>query len=80
MAKNSKAKSVAKPSGTNDFKDKAQKKVEGDGPKAKTSGHTNDFAPGKGEKAVGSGGGDQSEDTDAYKTEKKAQSGPSSDF
>ena len=73
------AKSAAKASGKPDFKE-PDKTVRGEGAKAKTSGHTNDFAPGKGQKSVGSGGGDASDDTDAYSTEAKAQNGPSSDF
>jgi hypothetical protein len=74
-----KSKSVAKSKGKPDFKE-PDVTVSGEGAKASTSGHTNDFEPGGGKKSVGSGGGDASEDTDAYETERKAQKGPSSDF
>jgi len=65
------APSVAKPSGSPDFK-QPDKTVKGS-PTAVPSSGTPDFEPGKGQKTVKSGGGDASDKTDAYKTEKQAQ-------
>jgi hypothetical protein len=68
------APSVAKPSGSPDFK-QPDKTVKGSPTKVPTSGEPN-FEDGKlgGNKTVRSGGGDASTKTGAYKTEKAAQS------
>jgi hypothetical protein len=72
------APSVAKPSGNPDFLE-PKTTVKGS-PTAVPSSGDNNFEAGGGKKTVQSGGGDASTKTDAYKTEKKAQSGDGNSY